>query len=72
MEDFKNKKNFMYTLNIAQFKKDIKNKNEIETIEYAVATLNYAEDILLNARACKDTDMIEEYIDFLKWFIASK
>jgi len=56
----------MYTLNIAQFKKDIENKNEIETIEYAVATLNYAEDILLNARACKDTDMIEEYIDFLK------
>lgn len=62
----------MYGLSIDQFKKDIENKNELETIEYAVANLNNAEDILLNARACKDTDMIEEYIDFLKWFIASK
>lgn len=62
----------MYSINIAQFKKNIEKKNELETIEYAVANLNYAEDILLNARACKDTDTIEEYIDFLKWFIASK
>lgn len=56
----------MYSLSITQFKKDIENKNELETIEYAVANLNNAEDILLNARACKDTDRIEEYIDFLK------
>jgi hypothetical protein len=25
---------------------------------------------LVNAKACKDTDMLEEYITFLKWFIA--
>lgn len=62
----------MYGFSINQFKKDIENKNGLETIEYAVANLNNAENILLNARACKDTDMIEEYIDFLKWFIASK
>jgi hypothetical protein len=62
----------MYGFSINQFKKDIENKNEIETIEYTIANLNNAEDILLNARACKDTDMIEEYIDFLKQFIASK
>lgn len=62
----------MYGLSIDQFKKDIENKNQLDTIEYAVANLNNAEDILLNARACKNTDMIEEYIDFLKWFIAAK
>lgn len=62
----------MYGLSINQFKKDIENKNEWEIIEYAVANLNNAEDIILNARACKDTDRIEEYIDFLKWFIAAK
>jgi hypothetical protein len=62
----------MYSLNIPQFKKDIEKKNEWEALEYAVANLNNAEDILLNARACKDTDRIEEYIDFLKGFIASK
>lgn len=62
----------MYGLSIDQFKKDIENKNELETIEYGVASLNNAEDIVLNARACKDIDRIEEYIDFLKWFIASK
>jgi hypothetical protein len=56
----------MYGFSINQFKKDIENKNGLETIEYAVANLNNAENILLNARACKDTDMIEEYIDFLK------
>lgn len=62
----------MYSLNMTQFKKNIENKNELETIKYAVANIANAEDIILNARACKDTDMIEEYIDFLKWFIASK
>lgn len=62
----------MYSLNIAQFKKEIENKNITETIEYAVGSLANAEDILLNVRACKDTDMLEEYIDFLKWFIASQ
>ncbi|MEI6672296.1 MAG: hypothetical protein WCL02_02815 [bacterium] len=53
-------------MNIAQFKKEIENKNITETIEYAVGSLANAEDILLNVRACKDTDMLEEYIDFLK------
>lgn len=62
----------MYGFNIDQCKKELESKNKLEAIEYAVANLNNAEDILLNARACKDTDMIEEYIDFLKWFIASK
>lgn len=62
----------MYSLSIEQCKKDIENKNKLETIEYLVASLANAEDILLNARACKDTDRIEEYIDFLKWLIASK
>lgn len=62
----------MVSLNIVQFKKNIENKNEIETITYAIANLSYAEDIVLNARACKNTENIEEYIDFLKWFIASK
>jgi len=62
----------MYSLNIPQFKKDIEKKNGWEVLEYAVANLANAEDIVLNARACKDIDRIEEYIDFLKWFIASK
>jgi hypothetical protein len=56
----------MYSLNIPQFKKDIENKNELESVKYAAANLSNAEDIVLNARACKDTDTIEEYIEFLK------
>jgi hypothetical protein len=60
---------FMYCLNINQFKKEIEAKSKLEVIEYAIANLANAEDILLNAKACKDTDDLQEYIDFLKWFI---
>ena len=56
----------MYSLNIEQFRKDIENKNKLEAIEYATARLAQTEDILVNTKACKDTDMIEEYIEFLK------
>ena len=57
---------FMYCLTINQFKKEIENKNRLEAIEYAIANLANAEDILLNAKACKDTDSLQEYINFLK------
>ncbi len=60
----------MYNANIDQFKKEIENKNKLEILEYTTVKLNQAEDILVNAKACKDTDMLEEYITFLKWFIA--
>jgi len=56
----------MYSLDINQFKKDIEHKNSLEAVEYAIAVLANAEDILLNAKACKDTDILEEYINFLK------
>lgn len=56
----------MYSLNIDQFKKEIENKNKLEAIECAIAALANAEDILLNSKACKDTDILEEYITFLK------
>lgn len=62
----------MYSLNINQFKKDIDSKDPLEAIEYAIAALANAEDILLNAKACKDTEHLEEYINFLKWFLRSK
>ncbi|MCF7835280.1 hypothetical protein K9M48_04550 [Candidatus Gracilibacteria bacterium] len=62
----------MYSLNINQFKKEIEDKNKLEAIEYATASLANAEDILLNAKACKDIDTMEEYINFLKGFISSK
>ncbi len=60
----------MYSLNINQFKKDIKDKNKLEAIEYATKRLSQVEDILVNTKACKDTDALEEYINFLKWFIS--
>jgi hypothetical protein len=56
----------MYSLNINQFKKDIKDKNKLEAIEYATKRLSQVEDILVNTKACKDTDALEEYINFLK------
>lgn len=62
----------MYNFNIKQFKKEIENKNKLEILEYITVRLSQAEDILLNTKACKDTESLEEYIDFLKWFIASK
>lgn len=62
----------MYSLNINQFKKDIESKDQLEAIKYAIATLANAEDILINSKACKDTDNLEEYINFLKWFLRSK
>ncbi len=62
----------MYSLNLNQFKKEIESKNKLEAIECAIAALANAEDILLNSKACKDTDTLEEYIKFLKWLILSK
>jgi hypothetical protein len=56
----------MYSLNINQFKKDIKDKNKLEAIEYATKRLSQVEDIFVNTKACKDTDALEEYINFLK------
>jgi hypothetical protein len=56
----------MYSLNIPQFIHETKDKNRLESIEYAVVCLANTEDILLNARACKNTDALETYIDFLK------
>jgi len=56
----------MYNFNIKQFKKEIENKNKLEILEYITVRLSQAEDILLNTKACKDTESLEEYIDFLK------
>lgn len=56
----------MYSLTIAQFNRNIEDKDKAERIKYAVSNLANAEDIVLNARACKDIDALEEYIEFLK------
>ena len=62
----------MYSFDINQFKKDIEEKNVLDTLTYASARLSEAEEILINTKACKDTDKLEEYINFLKWFIISR
>ena len=56
----------MYSANIKQFLKEIENKNKLEVLEHTTVRLSQAEDILINTKACKDTDMLEEYIVFLK------
>jgi hypothetical protein len=57
----------MYIIN--QFNKEVENKNLLEKLEYATARLSRAENILIDTKACKNIDDIEEYINFLKWFI---
>jgi len=59
----------MYSLNINQFKKEIESKNKLEAIESATINLANAENILVNTKACKNTDDLEKYINFLKSFI---
>lgn len=62
----------MYNSNTDKFTKEIENKGMLEAIEYATVKLTQAEDILVNTKACKDTEKLEEYINFLKWFIGYK
>lgn len=61
----------MYNISIEQFKKNIDWKNNLESIEYANACLNASENTLIDSRACRNTDNIDEYIDFLRNFISS-